>query len=206
MTLSVLLIIIVVTVAVSWRAFSSSELTNKLLYSPYECKHEGAYFRMIGHLFIHADVMHLSFNMMSLYFLGTILEQELMYTYGDVRGEAHFLVIYILGGLFATLIPYIRHQNNPSYKALGASGAVSAIIFAAILWNPQMELMIMFLPIPIPAYIFGPLYIAFEYWADRRGGTGIAHDAHIGGAIFGVLYVLIINIDKGKEFLSALFG
>ena len=83
---------------------------------------------------------------------------------------------------------------------------MSAVIFAAILWDPQMELMIMFLPIPIPAYIFGPLYLAFEYWADRRGGTGIAHDAHIGGAIFGVLYVLIINIDKGKEFLSALFG
>jgi membrane associated rhomboid family serine protease len=161
---------------------------------------------MIGHLFIHADVMHLAFNMMSLYFLGTILEQELIYTYGEVRGESHFFVIYVLGGLFATLIPYIRHQDNPSYKALGASGAVSAVIFAAIVWNPQMELMIMFLPIPIPAYIFGPLYIAFEYWADRRGGTGIAHDAHIGGAIFGILYVLIINIDKGKEFLSALFG
>jgi membrane associated rhomboid family serine protease len=206
MSLSVLLVVIVITVLVSLRAFNNSELTNKLLYSPYACKHEGAYFRMIGHLFIHADFMHLSFNMMSLYFLGTILEQELMYSYGEVRGEAHFLVIYILGGLFATLIPYIRHQDNPSYRALGASGAVSAVIFAAIIWNPQMELMILFLPIPIPAYIFGPLYIAFEYWADRRGGTGIAHDAHIGGAIFGVLYVLIINIDKGKEFLNALFG
>jgi membrane associated rhomboid family serine protease len=206
MTLSVLLVIIVITVAVSLRAFNNSILTNQLLYSPYACKHEGAYFRMLGHMFIHSDIMHLAFNMMSLYFLGTILEQELMYTYGNVRGEAHFFVIYILGGLFATLIPYIRHQDNPSYRAVGASGAVSAVIFAAIIWNPQMELMIMFLPIPIPAYIFGPLYIAFEYWSDRRGGTGIAHDAHIGGAIFGVLYVLIINIDKGKEFLSALFG
>ncbi len=206
MTLSVLFILIAITVLISLRAFNNSELTNKLLYIPYACKHEGEYFRMIGHLFIHSDLMHLSFNMMSLYFLGSILEQEFMYTYGEVRGEVHFLVIYLLGGLFATLIPYIRHQDNPSYRALGASGAVSAVIFAAIIWNPQMELMILFLPIPIPAYIFGPLYLAFEYWADRRGGTGIAHDAHIGGAIFGVLYVLIINIDKGKEFLSALFG
>jgi membrane associated rhomboid family serine protease len=161
---------------------------------------------MIGHMFIHSDLMHLAFNMMSLYFLGSFLEKELMYTYGDTKGEVHFLVLYILGGLFATLIPYIRHQDNPSYRAIGASGAVSAVIFAAILWNPKMELMIMFLPIPIPAYIFGPLYIAFEYWADRRGGTGIAHDAHIGGALFGVLYVIIINIDKAKEFLSVLFG
>jgi membrane associated rhomboid family serine protease len=161
---------------------------------------------MFGHMFIHADAMHLAFNMMSLFFLGSLLENELMFTYGTVKGELHFVVIYIVGGLFATLIPYIRHQDNQSYRSLGASGAVSAVIFAAIVWNPQMELMIMFLPIPIPAYIFGPLYIAFEYWADRRGGSGIAHDAHIGGAIFGVLYVLIINIDKGKEFLSALFG
>jgi membrane associated rhomboid family serine protease len=206
MTLSVLLILIVITVIVSMSAFNNNQLTDRLLYSPYACKHDGDYFRMFGHMFIHADTMHLLFNMMSLFFLGSFLEDELMFTYGNVRGEVHFLVIYILGGLFATLIPYIRHQDNPSYRSLGASGAVSAVIFAAILWDPQMELMIMFLPIPIPAYIFGPLYLAFEYWADRRGGSGIAHDAHIGGAIFGVLYVLIINIDKGKEFLSALFG
>ncbi|MCE2682086.1 MAG: rhomboid family intramembrane serine protease [Flavobacteriia bacterium] len=206
MSLSVLLILIVITVIVSMSAFNNNQLTNRLLYSPYSCKHDGDYFRMFGHMFIHADTMHLLFNMMSLFFLGSLLEDELMFTYGKVRGEVHFLLIYILGGLFATLIPYIRHQDNPSYRSLGASGAVSAVIFAAILWNPKMELMIMFLPIPIPAYIFGPLYIAFEYWADRRGGTGIAHDAHIGGAIFGILYVLIINIDKGKEFLSALFG
>lgn len=206
MTLSVLLILIVITVIVSMSAFNNNQLKDRLLYSPYACKHDGDYFRMFGHMFIHADTMHLLFNMMSLFFLGSFLEDELMFTYGNVRGEVHFLVIYLLGGLFATLIPYIRHQDNPSYRSLGASGAVSAVIFAAILWDPQMELMIMFLPIPIPAYIFGPLYLAFEYWADRRGGTGIAHDAHIGGAIFGVLYVLIINIDKGKEFLSALFG
>jgi membrane associated rhomboid family serine protease len=82
---------------------------------------------------------------------------------------------------------------------------VSAVIFAAIRWMPGMELYLMFIPIPIPAFIFGPLYLAFEYWSHKRGGTGIAHDAHIGGAIFGVLYVLIINIDKGKEFLGHIF-
>jgi membrane associated rhomboid family serine protease len=129
-----------------------------------------------------------------------------MNEYGTVSGELHFIVLYILGGVFATLIPYMRNQDNIHYRSLGASGAVSAIIFAAIIWNPTMQLGLLFIPIPIPAYIFGPLYLAFEYWADRKGGTGIAHDAHIGGAIFGVLYVLIINIDKGKEFFSLIFG
>ena len=87
-----------------------------------------------------------------------------------------------------------------------ASGAVSAVIFAAILWNPRMRLSFFFIPIGIPAYIFGPLYLAFEFYMDKRGGSGIAHDAHIGGAVFGILYVLFINIDKGKEFFAAIFG
>jgi membrane associated rhomboid family serine protease len=76
------------------------------------------------------------------------------------------------------------------------------VIFAAILWNPGMQLRLFFIPIDIPAYVFGPLYLLYEYFADKRGNTGIAHDAHIGGALFGILYVLIINIDKGKEFFS----
>ncbi|MFK7786217.1 MAG: rhomboid family intramembrane serine protease, partial [Crocinitomicaceae bacterium] len=108
--------------------------------------------------------------------------------------------------LFATIVPYIRNKDNPGYRSLGASGAVSAVIFAAILWNPEMRLSLFFIPIAIPAYIFGPLYLLFEFYMDKRGGGRIAHDAHIGGAIFGVLYVLIINIDKGKEFINLFFG
>lgn len=206
MGFSFLFIILIGTVIISLNAFKDASLLDKLIYSPYRCKHYGEYYRMLSHILIHADSTHLIFNMLSLYFLGSILEQQFMFQYGTVAGETHFIILYIVGGLFATMIPFIRNQENPSYRSLGASGAVSAVIFAAIIWNPTMELSIMFLPIGIPAYIFGPLYLAFEYWADRRGGTGIAHDAHIGGAIFGVLYVLIINIDKGKEFLSQIFG
>lgn len=75
---------------------------------------------------------------------------------------------------------FLKNQDNPTYRSLGASGAVSAVIFAAIIWNPTMSLGIMFLPFPIPAYIFGPIYLAIEYFSMRRGGTGVAHDAHIG--------------------------
>lgn len=89
--------------------------------------------------------------------------------------------------------------------SLGASGAVSAVIFAAILWNPTMKLHLLFIPIGIPAYIFGPLYIAYEIYMDKRGNTGIAHDAHIGGAIFGILFVLFTNIDAGKRFIDLIF-
>lgn len=214
MEFNVLTIIIIITGVISVSAFSNRELSERLLYSPYAVKHNHETKRILGHILIHADWMHLIFNMMSLYFLGSIflsmsdayyyqgIDSGLMQKYGVVFGQMHFLAIYILGALVASIIPYFRHQDNPNYKAVGASGAVSAIIFAAIIWNPGMKLSIMFLPFGIPAYIFGPLYLLYEWYADRRGGSGIAHDAHIGGAIFGILYILIINIDKGKQFLS----
>lgn len=206
MSISLLTIIIILTVIVSLRAFKDANTMDKLMYMPYRCKHNGEYYRTLGHVLIHADMTHLAFNMFSLYFLGSLLEQNFMFEFGVVKGEIHFLLIYVFGGIFATLIPFVRNQDNPNYRSLGASGAVSAIVFAAILWNPTMQLGLLFIPFPIPAYIFGPLYLAFEYFADKRGGTGIAHDAHIGGAVFGILYVLIINIDKGKEFFSLIFN
>jgi membrane associated rhomboid family serine protease len=115
------------------------------------------------------------------------------------------LFLYIAGGVAATIFPYLKNQDNSSYRALGASGAVSAVIFAAILWNPTMRLGILFIPFPIPAYIFGPLYLLIEYFAMRNIKTGVAHDAHLGGALFGILFVLFLNLDKGKEFVNLFF-
>jgi membrane associated rhomboid family serine protease len=205
MTFSALIVIIVITSLISFNAFSDDRLFDKLHFSAYRIKHHGEYYRFISNVLIHADLTHLLFNMFSLYFLGEAMEFFLFDYYGKQVGEFHFLMIYILGGVMANVYAYFRHQNDPGYRSVGASGAVSAVIFAAIMWMPGMELYLMFIPIPIPAFIFGPLYLAFEYWSHKRGGTGIAHDAHIGGAIFGVLYVLIINIDKGKEFLGHIF-
>jgi membrane associated rhomboid family serine protease len=118
----------------------------------------------------------------------------------------HFAIVYFFGGIFASLFPYTRNHENQNYTSLGASGAVSSVVFAAILWNPTMKLALLFLPIPIPAYIFGPLYLAFEYFALRRGKGNIAHDAHIGGALFGILYVLLIEPSKGSEFVQLIFN
>lgn len=225
MDLNILTIILIVTVIISLVALNNPQLLGRFMFIPYEIKHHARYDRYVTHMFIHADIGHLAFNMISLYFLGNLfLMQEggdfynprtlqefhfnggLIETYGSAVGQIHFFVLYFLGGLFATTIPYMRHKDNPHYKSLGASGAVSAVVFAAILWNPTIELQFLFIPIPIKAWLFGILYLVIEYFMDRRGGSGVAHDAHIGGAIFGILYVLIINIDKGKEFFQAIFG
>lgn len=206
MTFNVLLVIILVTVGVSLSAFNNKALMEKLMFIPYDVKHNRNHKRIFTHILVHADLAHLLFNMFSLYFLGKYLLMGLIAEYGQMQGQLHFLTLYILGALFATIVPYARNQDNMSYRSLGASGAVSAVIFAFIIWNPAAKLMLLFVPIPMPAWVFGGLYLLYEFYADRRGGTGIAHDAHIGGAVFGVIYVLIINIDKGRQFLDYIIG
>ncbi len=225
MSINILIIIIVIIVGVSLKAFNDRVFLDRMMYVPYLCNNDKQYYRAFTHIFIHGDMGHLIFNMISLYFLGNnlltqiggsyyavgdptnvfYLNDGLISFYGNIAGQLHFLTLFVLGGLFATILPYLRNKDNNQYRSLGASGAVSAVVFAAILWNPTMELNLMFIPIGIPAYIFGPLYLAYEFYAHKRGNSGIAHDAHIGGAIFGVLYVLIINIDKGKEIIQLVF-
>ncbi len=204
MTISALTIIMIATVFVSLNVMNKDGLKNKLMFIPYLSKNEKQSYRIFTHMFIHGDFQHLAFNMMSLYFLGSALEIELINEFGIVKGEIHFVSLYFIGGLFSTLIPYARNHNNPSYRSLGASGAVSAVVFAFIIWNPFADLGIFFV-IPMKAWLFGILYLAFEIWSDKKGNSGIAHDAHIGGAIFGVLFILIINIEKGKDLLNLVF-
>jgi len=190
------------------------------MFIPYDVKHHRKYERYFTHMFVHADFGHLAFNMFSLYFLGSFLltlgtqegilrpgiDYGLMHHYGVLKGQIHFFILYFAGGIVATIIPYVRHQDNMHYRSLGASGAVSAVVFGAILWNPSVPLSIVFLPgISFPAWVFGLVYLGFEFYMDRRGGGRIAHDAHIGGALFGITYILIINIDKGTEFFQAIF-
>lgn len=206
METNILIILIAITSIISFYAFDRSEILNKYALSPYLIKNNKESYRLFSHMFLHGDFTHLLFNMMSLYFLGKILLDEFDYYYPlHFSAERHFLSIYVLGGLASSAVSIYRHQSNPNYQSIGASGAVSAIIFATILWNPTMKLMLFFIPIPIPAYLFGPLYLLFEYYAMKRGGGNIAHDAHIGGALMGIIYVLILNIDKGKEFIQLIF-
>ncbi len=223
MTLNVLIIIIAITSLISISAFNNRDLMYRYMFIPARIQETGEKYRFFTHMFIHADYMHLIFNMISLYFLGNVMlnaeggsyldssggvltiSDGWIQQYGFWEGQALFLVLYFAGGLFATLIPYSRNKNNPSYMSLGASGAVSAVIFASIIWNPTLKIYLFFIPVGIPAFIFGPLYIAYEIYMDKRGNTGVAHDAHLGGAIFGILFVLFTNIEAGKRFLEQIF-
>jgi len=199
-----LLIILVATIIISLWADKNAEWKERMLFIPYRIKHQHEYHRFVTHAFIHADFPHLAFNMMTLYFMGEYLYLEWMTQFGNA-GIVYFCVLYFAGMIAATFLPMVKHQDQSNYRSLGASGAVSAVLFAVILWKPTLSLSLMFIPIPIPAYVFGPLYLFFEYYSLKKGNTGIAHDAHLGGAIFGILFVLMLDPQKGIQFVHLFY-
>lgn len=206
MSFSLVWIIIGVCALISYDGFQNEARRQKFLFAPYLISKGQNYFSIFSHSWYHADWQHLLFNMFSLFALGGALESFWIQDFGSELGLIYFILLYFIGGIAATILPYFRHSSDPSYRSLGASGAVSAVIFACIMWNPQMELMIMFIPIPIPAFIFGPIYLAIEYYAMHKGKGNIANDGHISGALFGILFVLFLNLNKGKQFLDLLFS
>ncbi|PCJ00137.1 MAG: rhomboid family intramembrane serine protease [Flavobacteriales bacterium] len=212
MNLSITLIIIITTVAVSLYANGKPELYSKLLFNPYQVFHRKEWYRIFSHAFIHDNnnIFHLGFNMYVLYVFGNGsqgdgVEFELIEKMGGI-GIFYFLLIY-LGGVFVATIPaLLKHRDNYNYNSVGASGAVSAVLFSMVAMHPISSRMgIIFLPM-LPAIVFGVLYIAYEKYMEKRGGTNIAHDAHIWGAVFGFLFTLIFVPDAFVNFISEVLG
>ena len=196
MEISVVWLILFSTGIISYYGFTHPSWRDRWLFIPYEISKGRRMYGVITHVFIHADWTHLLFNMISLFAMGEFIASE------NGIGPVSFLWLYFLGALASTIWPYSRHQGNPNYASLGASGAVSAVVFGAIMWRPDMRLYLMFIPFPIPAYIFGPLYLLLEYYAMRRVQSNIANDSHLSGAIFGILFILYLNPHKAIEFLD----
>lgn len=188
--MSITILIIVVTVAISLWAWNDSSIMNRLTMNPYQVASRGQYYRLLTSGFLHADWGHLIFNMLSFYFFGSYIEQLFAYLFGPLY--AVWLVGFYLVAIIVSDLPtFFKHQSNPGYNSLGASGGVSAIIFASILFRPLTPIMLMFIPIPIPGFIFGIFYLAYSFYESRRGGSNINHDAHIYGALFGIVFMIV---------------
>jgi membrane associated rhomboid family serine protease len=205
--------ILVITILVSLNGFNEPDFKRKLLMNPYDVVHYKKWYRTFTHAFIHADFMHLGFNMYVLYLFGisgsegggaTPYLKSLEPTFVDdfgLKGYWYFFLLYVGGILFSSLYSIYKHKDNPGYNSLGASGAVSAVIFGCIVLNPNAQLGLMFTPL-MPAYIFGPLLLLAEYFMAKRGGTRIAHDAHILGAIFGIVFTISIHPQYIVDFFN----
>lgn len=179
----------------SLTGFNNRDFMEKYLFSPYEVKHHKEYYRFFTHAFLHGDFTHLLFNGITLFFFGKPFEKYLFDFYGLLPGQIIFWAFVLIAMLASSSIAYIRNKNNPNYRSLGLSGVTSAILFAMIMLAPNMPLGFLLLPIQLKGWMFGLIYLAFEIYADRNKKTNIAHDAHISGALFGIVFILITNID-----------
>ncbi len=183
----VTLVLIAITVLVSWQAFERPQLLGRLILWPPAVDRHRQYDRLLTHGFIHADWQHLLFNMITLFFFGGTIERA----FAPYIGPVGFLLFYLSAILVAILPTYLRHRHDPNYRSLGASGAVSAVLFASILINPWSLLLVFF--IPMPAIVFGVCYIGYSIWMDKRGGDNINHSAHLWGAGYGVLFTAMME-------------
>ncbi|MEO6069808.1 MAG: rhomboid family intramembrane serine protease [Chitinophagaceae bacterium] len=188
MQLSITVIIILITALVSFSGFSSPKVINDLIFYTPAITQRNQWYRFFTCGLIHADWGHLIFNMISLYFLGRFVESSFEDLFG-ANGKWLYLLLYISGLFFSLLPTYLKNKNNPSYRSLGASGAVSAVIFAGLLLVPTIELYVYF--IKMPGFVFAPLYMIFSIMMGRSGKGNINHSAHIWGAVYGLVFTLV---------------
>ena len=192
-------LLIAITGLVSWQAFNNRRLADRLILWPPAISRHRQYDRLIGYGFIHADWAHLIFNMITLFFFGRLIEQVM----AQISGSVLTFPLFYLGALVVSILPtYLKNKHNPNYLSLGASGAVSAVLFAFILLSPWSLIFVLF--IPAPAIVYAVFYVGYSLWMDKRGGDQINHSAHLAGAAFGVLFMLCMEPGILGHFLQRL--
>lgn len=190
MELSITLIIVVITILVSIGGFSNPKIIDDLIFYPPAVTRQNQWYRFFTCGLIHADWGHLAFNMLSLYLFGRFVEDAFGDLFG-VYGKWVYLLMYVTALLVSLLPTFSRNKDNYQYRSLGASGAVSAVIFAGLMLTPTLGVYIFFIPIPIPGFIFAPLYLIISAVLDKKGAGNINHSAHIWGSIYGLAFVII---------------
>jgi membrane associated rhomboid family serine protease len=190
--LSITYIIIGFTCLISIAAFNNPDITYKMKHWPYQEARQGEYYRWLTGGFLHADYMHLIFNMFTLYFFGHNVENWFMNLF-PAAGITLYLVFYLASIVAASSATYYKFKNSAHFASIGASGAVAAVLFASILLDPAIEVGFFFIPIPIPGFIFGIAYLWYSSYAARLGGDNIDHTAHFFGAVFGFFFPVLLE-------------
>ena len=198
------LVIIAVTSLVSILCLTGVLNLNSLKFSAWDVWHRKKWWQMLTYGAVHAGWGHLFFNMLTLYFFGSVVEQYFVALFGGVQGGILYAALYVSAIAVSTVGDLLKYRDDPYYSAVGASGAVSAILFASILFEPKMGIYIYLIPIPVPGYVFAPLYLLYCWYMARRNLDNIGHSAHFWGAVYGVLFPLICHPALLRHFLAAL--
>ena len=191
MTLDFTLILIIITTVSSIYGWNNPELQHKWMFNPYATYHGKQYYRFLSSGFIHSNTMHLLFNMIVLFFFGGVIERIYTNNFGPT-GMIFYLITYLGGIIVANIRTFFKYRDVDHYNSLGASGGVASILFASIIYRPTSSICIYF-ALCIPAFILGILYLVYSYFAAKRSGDNINHDAHLYGSLFGVIFTIILR-------------
>jgi membrane associated rhomboid family serine protease len=204
--MSITLIITIVTVGVSLLALNNDALMEQFIFHPYTIARDPKqWYRSVSCGFIHADFMHLAFNMFSFYMFGDLVEQYFNLIFGQL-GSFFYVLLYISSLVVCILPTYYQHKKQYYYRSLGASGAVSAIVFAGIFLQPTMQIGLFFIPPIIPGFIFGPIYLALTVYLSKKGGGNINHSAHLWGSVYGIVFLIVAAKFAGISEQSDVIG
>lgn len=198
--MTITIAIIVITVGVSLYAMRQPAIQYSLTMNPYMITKRGQYYRLVTSGFIHGDHMHLLFNMFSFYFFGTQLEYIFQYIF-EGTGSVYFIALYVLAIIISDVPTLFKHQNNHAYNSLGASGAVSAVIFGCILFQPLQDICL-YGVLCVPGFILGAIYLIYSYQSSKRSRDKINHDAHLYGALFGLVFCIVLYPDSIRIFIE----
>lgn len=191
--------IIGITVIVSLIAFNNAEIRNKCLFYPYEMKQPSEYYRFLSHGLIHADYIHLFFNMFTLYSFGRYVEVMLF-------SKTEYIILYVTALFASSVFDFLKNRENSGYAALGASGAVSAVLFASLIFDPWSRGVALFglSILAIPNILFAILYLWYCAYMSKKGTDNIGHNAHMWGSIYGFVFTAVLNPDLLKNFINQL--
>ena len=200
----VTIVLIGVTVAVSLLCFLGVIDINALKFNAYQVWHGKQWYRLLSYGLVHGGWAHLFFNMLTLYFFGDVVEKYFKAAFGDTTGIILYVVLYITAIAVSTIGDLVKYKDNYGYNAVGASGAVSAVLFASILFEPKMGIYIYLIPIPVPGFVFAPLYLLYCWYMAKKNIDNIGHTAHFWGALYGFAFPLVCRPDIFGYFLSQL--
>ena len=195
------LAIIIVTTLVSLLALYNREVFDRMKFNAHAIKNFGQGWRFFSYGLIHADFIHLFVNMFVLYSFGKVVTDAYLY-YFDSRGYLYYVLLYIGGIVFSVLFDFGKHKDDMYYNAVGASGAVSAVLFASILIHPTGKLFLFPIPFPLPSVVFGVFYLVYSAVMARRAQDNIGHNAHFWGAVFGIVFTIAIKPGLAVSFLE----
>ncbi|TVP50096.1 MAG: rhomboid family intramembrane serine protease [Mongoliibacter sp.] len=201
MELSATVVLIIITALTSYQAWKKPIMMERCMFTPYTIKHKGQWDRFVLSGFIHKDSMHLLFNMFTFYFFGRVIEMYLTYKLGTGLGIIVYVLFYIAAIVIADIPTYFKHNENSYYRALGASGGVAATVFASIILMPLSDICLFGL-LCLPGFALGILFLIYSVVKAKKGDDGINHDAHLYGALFGIVFILIMSPQSALDFVE----